>query len=164
MQANEYAFLTFWKVKATAEEVYEILNDVEGYLRWWPEVYLAVELIAPGGRDGLGDTYRLLTRGKLPYRLRWNSRVSERHRPNGFSIEASGDFVGRGIWWFHERSDHLEIVFDWRLRAEKPLLKHLSFLLKRLFRWNHRWAMARGEDGLRREIIRRRSVENRSAS
>jgi hypothetical protein len=52
----------------------------------------------------------------------------------------------------------LDIVFDWRLRAEKPLLKSLSFLLKPLFRWNHGWAMARGEEGLRRELIRRRAV------
>ena len=50
-------------------------------------------------------------------------------------------------------------VFDWRLRAEKPLLKSLSFLLKPLFRWNRGWAMARGEEGLRRELIRRRAVD-----
>jgi hypothetical protein len=48
MQANEYAFLTFWKVKATAEEVYEILNDVEGYLRWWPESILPLSSLHRG--------------------------------------------------------------------------------------------------------------------
>ena len=90
--------------------------------------------------------------------------IVERRRPHGFSIEAAGDFVGRGIWSFHEHSDSLDIEFDWRLRAEKPLLKHLSFLLKPLFRWNHRWAMVRGEHGLRRELIRRRSAENRGAN
>jgi hypothetical protein len=84
MKANEYAFLTLWKVKASAEEVYEILNDVEGYVRWWPGVYRAVERVTPAGSDGLGETYRLLTRGKLPYWLRWNATVIERRRPHGF--------------------------------------------------------------------------------
>ena len=101
----------------------------------------------------------LLTRGKLPYRLRWDVRIIETRGPTGFTIEATGDFVGRGVWSFNKRAGHVDIVFDWRLRAEKPLLKSLSFLLKPLFRWNHGWAMARGEEGLRRELIRRRAVD-----
>jgi hypothetical protein len=68
MPSNDYAFLTRWQVEGKAEEAYEILTDLPGYLRWWHEVYLAVEKIAPAARDGLGETHRLLTRGKLPYR------------------------------------------------------------------------------------------------
>lgn len=155
MQANDYVFLTNWHAKGKAAGAYEILTDVPGYLRWWSEVYLAVNPLAPAGKDGLGQSYRLLTRGNLPYRLRWDARIIETRRPNGFTIEATGDFIGRGIWSFNEHGKDLEIVFDWRLRAEKPLLKSLSFLLKPLFRWNHRWAMERGEQGLRRELNRR---------
>ena len=105
----------------------------------------------------------MLTRGKLPYRLRWSARIIETRRPTAFTIEATGDFVGRGVWSFDERAKHLDITFDWRLRAEKPLLKSFSFLLKPLFRWNHRWAMTRGEDGLRRELIRRRAAGGKKA-
>ena len=155
MQANDYVFLTNWQAKGKAAEAYEILTDVPGYLRWWSEVYLAVDPLAPAGKDGLGQSYRLLTRGKLPYRLRWDARIVETRRPNGFTIEATGDFIGRGTWSFNEHGEDLEIVFDWRLRAEKPLLKSLSFLLKPLFRRNHRWAMERGEQGLQRELNRR---------
>lgn len=100
-----------------------------------------------------------MTRGKLPYRLRWDARIVETRRPHGFTIEATGDFVGRGIWSFNERAESLEITFDWRLRAEKSLLKSLSFLFKPLFSWNHRWAMARGEEGLRNELARRRGSQ-----
>jgi Polyketide cyclase / dehydrase and lipid transport len=157
LQANDYVFLTHWQAQGKAEEVYEILIDVPGYLRWWPEVYLAVQPLAPAGKDGLGQSYRLLTRGKLPYRLRWDTQIVETRRPLGFTIEATGDFVGRGVWSFNEDGNNLRILFDWRLRAEKPLLKSVSFLLKPLFRWNHRWAMARGEEGLRRELALRRS-------
>jgi hypothetical protein len=48
-------------------------------------------------------------------------------------------------------------VYDWRIRAEKPLLKRLSFLLRPLFEANHRWAMARGEESLKLELARRRA-------
>jgi Polyketide cyclase / dehydrase and lipid transport len=157
VQANDYIFLTRWEVQGKADEAYEILIDVPGYLRWWPEVYLAVRPLAPAGKDGIGQNYRLLTRGKLPYRLRWDARIIETRRPGSFTIEATGDFVGRGVWTFEEHGSDLKILFDWRLRAEKPLLKSLSFLLRPLFRWNHRWAMARGEEGLRREFALRRA-------
>ena len=162
MQANDYVFLTHWRVKGTAEDAYEILTDVPGYLRWWPEVYLAVTPLTPAEKDGLGQSYRLLTRGKLPYRLRWDARIVQTRRPHGFTIEASGDFVGRGIWTLTERPNDLKISFDWRLRAEKALLRYPSFLLKPLFRWNHGWAMARGEEGLRRELSLREEDHNAS--
>ena len=144
MQSNDYVFITRWQVEGKADGAYQILTDVPGYLRWWSDVYLAVEKTTPAAHDGLGETHRLLTRGKLPYRLRWSARIIETRRPTAFTIEATGDFVGRGVWSFDERAKHLDITFDWRLRAEKPLLKSLSFLLKPLFRWNHRWAMTRG--------------------
>ena len=108
MQSNDYVFANFWQVEGKADEAYEILTDVPGYLRWWPEVYLAVERITPAAQDGLGETHRLLTRGKLPYRLRWNTRIIETRRPIGFTIEATGDFVGRGVWSFNERARHLD--------------------------------------------------------
>ena len=62
-------------LKGKPKEAFDILNDVPGYLRWWPEVYLGVENPALGDRDGVGKTYALLTRGKLPYRLRWHARI-----------------------------------------------------------------------------------------
>jgi hypothetical protein len=49
----------------------------------------------------------------------------------------------------------VDILFDWRLDANKPLIRYLSFLLKPIFAANHRWAMARGEEGLRSELARR---------
>jgi hypothetical protein len=40
MPSNDYAFLTRWQVEGKAEEAYEILTDLPGYLRRWHEVYL----------------------------------------------------------------------------------------------------------------------------
>ncbi len=76
-------------------------------------------------------------------------------------ISASGDFVGRGVWRLHpdEMADGLgtHIVFDWQIRADKPLLRWFSPVFKPIFKWNHGWAMAKGFENLRREVERRRS-------
>ena len=52
----------------------------------------------------------------------------------------------------------VDLVFDWRLGREKPLFRYLSFLLKPVFKANHRWAMAKGQEALLRELERRRDV------
>jgi hypothetical protein len=70
-------------------------------------------------------------------------------------IEAEGDFVGRGVWTFRPDRDHVEIELDWRIQADKPLLRWLSFILKPIFALNHAWAMARGRESLVRELTRR---------
>jgi hypothetical protein len=51
----------------------------------------------------------------------------------------------------------VDVVAELTLRAEKPLIKYLSFVLKPLFAWNHYWAMNRGEASLRLEVARRRA-------
>lgn len=153
MATNDYVFLTRWRVPGKVERAYDILIDIDGYTRWWPQVYLRVDRLGPGP-DSAGPRADLRTRGKLPYKLRWQAEVVEAHPPSGFTIRAQGDFDGRGIWSLMQDGEFVAITFDWRLRAEKPLLRDLSFLFKPLFRWNHRWAMARGEEGLARELAR----------
>jgi hypothetical protein len=79
--------------------------------------------------------------------------------PFDFSIEAFGDFVGKGIWSFEQRGADVRIVYDWRIRADKPLLRYLSFLLKPVFSMNHHWAMKQRENSLKKELSRRRAAE-----
>jgi hypothetical protein len=158
MASNDYHFVTTWTFEATPEELTAILADIDGLARWWPSVYLQVKTLEPGDENGVGRRVELLTKGRLPYKLRWQFTVIESDPPFGFVIQAQGDFMGRGVWTLEPRGNGTDVTFDWRIRAEKPLLKRLSFLLKPLFAWNHRWAMQEGERCLREEIQRRRAV------
>lgn len=155
MSANDYHFVTHWRVESTVQEVSDVLGNAVDLTRWWPSVYLAVKELEPGGTDGVGRVVELHTKGWLPYTLHWYFRVTESRRPLGFSLEAWGDFEGRGVWTFAQSGAAVDITYDWRIRAEKPLLRYLSFLLKPIFSANHRWAMARGEESLRAELARR---------
>jgi hypothetical protein len=155
--SNEYHFVTHWRVESTIEEVSAVLDNAPDLVRWWPSVYLNVKQIEPSG------PVELITKGRLPYTIHWFFRMTERRLPHGFSIEAWGDFDGRGVWTFEQDGRFVNITYDWRIRAEKPLLRKLSFLLKPIFSANHRWAMARGEESLKTELGRRAGVGQQSA-
>lgn len=154
-----YHFITRWEVEASCEEVYRTLEDVTRLAEWWPSVYLDVQVLEPGQPGGVGKVVELYTKGWLPYTLRWKFLVTEAHFPDGFALEAMGDFVGRGVWTFKPlQTGACEVIYDWEIRAEKPLLKKLSFLLKPIFSANHLWAMARGLDSIKLELYRRRAA------
>jgi hypothetical protein len=158
MPANDYQFLTEWQVDAPHELVYEILKEGKDYPNWWPEVYLRADYQPSGHAEGIGDRVTFLTKGRLPYRLRWTAEVLRRERPKTIEIAATGDFVGRGVWRLEPACQRIHVSFDWRLRADKPLVQGFSLIFKPLFEWNHHWAMARGYESLCREIERRRST------
>ncbi len=158
MSANDYHFITRWRVRSTPEEISDILGDAKSLPRWWPSVYLAVEELEPGDDRGLGRVASLYTKGWLPYTLRWKFRVTDSRHPYGFTLRAFGDFEGEGVWTFEPDAEFVNITYDWRIRADKPLLKALSFLLKPVFAANHEWAMARGLESLQLEIARRRAA------
>ncbi len=155
MASNEYRFITHWRVESTLAEINEILGNAPDLARWWPSVYLAVQELEQGAADGVGRVISLYTKGWLPYTLRWQFHVTEINYPNGFSLEATGDFVGRGVWSFTQDGAFVDISYDWRVSAEKPLLRYLSFIMKPIFSANHHWAMAKGEQSLKLELLRR---------
>jgi hypothetical protein len=160
MASKDYHFITHWRVPGKVKEVTDIISDNESLVRWWPSVYLSVEELAPGDTEGIGKVLDLYTKGWLPYTLHWQCRVSAIHA-NGFTLVASGDFEGRGIWTFKQDGSWVDITYDWKISAEKPLLRYFSFLMKPIFSANHHWAMAQGEESLQRELARRRASAER---
>ena len=155
---SAYHFITRWRMEATCEEVYRILEDVDNLSRWWPSVYLDVRVLEKGRPGGVGKVVDLYTKGWLPYTLRWKFTVTETDFPNGFSLTAIGDFAGWGVWTFRPADPgYCEIIYDWQIAAEKPLLKWLTPVLRPLFSANHHWAMRMGEKSLRLELLRRKA-------
>jgi hypothetical protein len=153
----QYEFVTVWRVAGTVDEVKAVLGDAGGLPRWWPAVYLGVDLAEPGGPDGVGRALDLHTKGWLPYTLRWRLRITEPVTDTGFALEASGDLEGTGRWTFEQDGPEVVVTYDWRVAATKPLLRRLSWLLRPAFAANHHWAMARGEESLALEMRRLRA-------
>ncbi len=159
MAANDYQFVTEWKVEGTANEVYGVLSDAESLPRWWPAVYFDVQKFRDclAGSGGVGAEFALTTKGWLPYILRWRFRVTEVVPDERLELEAFGDFRGSGVWTIAEENGFCNVRYDWKVRAAKPLLKYLSPILKPIFAMNHQWAMKTGEASLKAELMRRRA-------
>ena len=127
----DYEFRTVWRVPGTVLEVATVLADAEALPRWWPSVYLAVDVLqTPDTETGLGAVARLHTTGWLPYTLTWTLTITSPITAEGFTLSAVGDLEGQGVWTFRQDGPEVEIVYDWRVRAGKPLLRRLSWLLR----------------------------------
>lgn len=157
--APGYAFVTHWRVRATAQEVSDVLDDPLSLPRWWPSVYLRVDELAPGDpKTHVGRVIGLYTKGWLPYTLRWNFTVTESDPPHGFKLVAHGDFEGTGVWTIKQDGELVDAMYDWRIAATKTLLRVGTPIFRPIFAANHRWAMARGEQSLELELRRRRAA------
>jgi hypothetical protein len=154
--SNEYHFITTWRLPARREEVAAVLKDAADLPRWWPSVYLDVRVVERGADSGVGQVTELWTKGWLPYTLRWRFTTTRNDGVDGLALRAEGDFVGEGVWTFRQEGDIVVAAYDWRIAAEKPLLRRLTWLLRPVFNANHRWAMRQGEQSLRLELQRRR--------
>lgn len=155
---NEYHFITHWQVRATPREVADILTDAEDLPRWWPAAYLEARRLERGDEHHIGEVVELVVKGWLPYTLRFRLRVVKANWPKTWTLESEGELVGRGIWTLAPDGEDTHVIYDWKVRAAKPLLQRFSWLLRPIFAWNHTWVMANGEQSLNLELARRRAA------
>jgi hypothetical protein len=64
MSANDYHFVTRWRVQSTVEEVSEVLGDARDLARWRPS--LAVNELEPGGKEALAALWNHTRRAGCP--------------------------------------------------------------------------------------------------
>jgi hypothetical protein len=89
-----------------------------------------------------------VTRGLLPYRLRWELTCVEAVAPARLVSRIEGDFVGEGVWTISRAEGGTRAVLEWNVEVRKGLVRRLTPVLRPLFAWNHGWAMARGLAGI----------------
>ena len=150
--SREYVFVDQWDVAAPPEPTFQAIADGSTYPEWWRPVYLAVEADGP---LALGQVTHQRFKGRLPYRLRTRSRITRLEPPRVISAEVEGDLRGLGTWTLTPIPEGTHIRFDWRVHADRPLLRMLTPLLRPAFRWNHNWAIARAMEGLEPYVRRR---------
>jgi uncharacterized protein YndB with AHSA1/START domain len=144
--AGEYVFIDEWDVDAPQEAVFDALADVRTYPEWWKPVYIEAEADGP---PQPGCVSRQEFKGRLPYHLNTTSEIKRLERPNGFAVEVVGDLTGKGVWTLTPRDDgKVHVHFDWRVIADRPLLRILTPILRPVFRWNHNWSIQRAIEGL----------------
>jgi uncharacterized protein YndB with AHSA1/START domain len=137
-----YRFVDTWHVPAAAEDVYDLLSRPRDYPRWWGDAFLEGE--GDAGPASPGKRARLVTRGRLPYRLRWELVCVEATAPHRLVSRVHGDFEGAGTWTIEDEGGGTRATLVWEVDVRKPLVRRTTVLLRPLFAWNHGWAMRRG--------------------
>ena len=143
--AREYAFLDEWDVDAPQKAVFNALADSTTYPNWWTPVYIEVEA---EGKPRVGQVAKHHFKGRLPYTLRTTSEIVRMDAPNEFEVNVVGDLTGKGVWTLTPKDGRVHVRFDWRVIADRPLLRYLSPVLRPVFRWNHNWSVKRAMAGL----------------
>ena len=136
--AAEYVFIDEWDVDAPQERVFEALADARTYPEWWTPIYKEAEADGP---PEAGRTSRQRFKGTLPYTLTTESRIVRMDPPREFEVAVEGDLRGRGVWTLTPAGGTVHVRFDWRVFADRPLLRYLTPVLRPLFRWNHNVAI-----------------------
>jgi uncharacterized protein YndB with AHSA1/START domain len=143
--AREYVFIDEWDVDAPHEAVFDALADARTYPDWWRPVYLAV---SSDGAPAVGRVSHQEFKGRLPYHLKTRSEIVRLEPPREFEVNVVGDLTGKGIWTLTPTERGVHIRFDWRVLADRPLLRYLTPILRPVFRWNHNWSIQRAIEGL----------------
>jgi uncharacterized protein YndB with AHSA1/START domain len=142
---REYVFVDEWDVAAPRDAVFEALSDARSYPDWWRPVYIDVEA---EGEPAIGKESRQHFKGRLPYHLHTRSRIVRLEPPHVVAGEVDGDLRGRGEWTLTETGAGTHVRFDWRVYADRRLLRVLTPVLRPALRANHAWAIARAREGL----------------
>ncbi|MFJ3233070.1 SRPBCC family protein [Streptomyces sp. NPDC086787] len=141
MDWNHYRFLSLWPLPAPPAVVYEALERVEDYPRWWPQVRSVRRLDATTG---------LVTiRSVLPYDMTLTARETRRDPAAGIlEIALDGDMEGWARWTVTASGTGTLARYAQAVEVKKPLLRRLAVPGRPFFRLNHRLMMRSGRHGL----------------
>jgi hypothetical protein len=152
MASNYYLFVDRFTAPCDVETAYHYIKKIEEYPRWWGKVYKRIEKLKDAPEDEPGAKYSITIGGFLPYTLTVENEVTHVDRPNLIRFDAFGDLHGKGTWLFRQVNNGTEITFDWRVAANKKLIRWFSFLLKPLFKANHHYCMVKAKQGIEKDL------------
>ena len=147
----EYRFLTTWLLDAPREAAWEVIADAASWPQWWRGV-VRVEERHAGGRDRVGSRYLIEWRSLLPYPLEFEFEVDRVERPRLMEGRAVGQLTGTGVWRLFEQDGMTAVIYEWNVVTSKRWMNLLAPVARPVFAWNHDWVMARGGEGLARQL------------
>ncbi|GKQ40201.1 SRPBCC family protein [Streptomyces sp. A012304] len=141
MDWAHYRFVSRWHLPAPLATVYPVLERVEDYPRWWPQVREVTRI------DDTAGLVRI--RSLLPYDLTFTARERRRDPVAGVLESAlTGDVDGWARWTVVPDGTGCLARYDQVVDVNKPLLRRLAVPGRPVFRANHRVMMRAGRRGL----------------
>ncbi|WP_424214676.1 SRPBCC family protein [Streptomyces sp. BI20] len=141
-----FRFRAHWTLAVSPERVWAVLERVEEYPQWWPQVRRV--RLDPGGRSGTAEF-----RSALPYAIRLGVSV-RRHDPEArvLDLALTGDLDGWARWTLREEDGVTLVRYAQEVRVVRPLLRALARPARPLLVLNHTLMMRAGRRGLARRL------------
>jgi carbon monoxide dehydrogenase subunit G len=137
---RSFHFDSTWDVAAPLARIHSVLNDLEHYPDWWPQV-LAVARIDD-------DTARVLCRSVLPYTLDLVLGVVRREA-TVLETTIDGDLVGEVRWRLTPVDGGTRLDYEQDVDVTGRLARLAARPLGPMLRWNHERMMTGCRDGLK---------------
>ncbi|MBC2906015.1 SRPBCC family protein [Streptomyces cupreus] len=145
MDWSHYRFRSLWALPAPPAVVYDALERVEDYPRWWPQVREVNRI------DDVSGVIRV--RSLLPYGMTFTARAVRRDPVAGvLEISLSGDMEGWARWTLTPDGTGCLARYDQVVDVRKPLLRMLAVPGRPVFRANHWLMMRAGRRGLAAQL------------
>ena len=129
MAKTQFVLVTDWHFDAPIARVWALIEQVEAWPSWWRAVR-KVEMLKPGGQDGIGAGRRLTWATALPYTLTFDVELV-RIEPGRLSEgRAFGDLDGTGIWTLSEEQGGTHVRYEWRVDVTKAWMRLGAPLLR----------------------------------
>lgn len=151
MSAKRFELVTHWQLAAPPEAVWVELVRTEQWPDWWRAVK-RVELVAPGGPDGVGAVRNFTWGTALPYTITFAMTATRVEPMTLLEGEARGELDGIGRWTLAEANGVTHVRYDWQVELTKPWQRMLAPVLRPVFAWNHTVVMGWGEAGIRKRL------------
>jgi hypothetical protein len=142
---RHYSFNEQWVVPASPAAVHAVLEDVEQYPQWWPQILATVRL---GEEEGL-----VACRSTLPYTLHLHL-TAVRRDTDRLETAIDGDLVGSVRWLIHPHPEGTDLRYEQDVVVAGRALGIGSYLGRPVLRWNHHRMML----GCRRGLMDRLAV------
>lgn len=147
----QFRFVTIWRFRAHLDEIWTPIHDYERWPSWWKGVE-RVDVVRPGGPDGVGTRTEQTWKSALPYRLRFNIEITRVVPFQVIDVAADGELRGTGRMSFSTDRDEVAVRFEWNVETTRVWMNLLAPLARPLFRWNHGTIMNWGAQCLGRRL------------
>jgi hypothetical protein len=159
-----YMFETEWMIAAPIDDVFEVISHPEEYSSWWPSVKVS-RLIKQGDAEGGGASAAYTIRSPLGYRMDFELKAIEVHRPTRFRGLVRGDLVGTGTHYLETVPDGTLVRFHWYVSTTKRWMNVLTPVARSAFGFAHRQVMYEGCEAMAEKLgARLLSAESRMVS
>jgi hypothetical protein len=136
-----------WTVAASPDAVWAMLADYQRWPGWWRGIQ-SVELVRPGGEDGVGSVLRQRWRSRLPLTLCFDLEMVRIEATRLLDGRASGDLEGTCTWTLQRNGGDCRVRFSVDVRAGRWWMRLPVPFADRVFRANFDTVMSWGLEGL----------------